>query len=350
MADEIGVGLIGYGMAARVFHAPFIETIPRLKLKKVVERRGEESRARYPHVEVVRDAAELWRDEGIALVVVTTPNDSHFELTRRSLLAGKHVVVEKPFTNTSGEALELIELARQRERLLSVHHNRRWDGDFLTVRSILEAGLLGRLVEFESRYERFRNQPRAGAWREEAGPGSGILFDLGPHLIDQALVLFGQPRAVAADVRRQREFAQADDYFELMLDYEGLKVTLRAGMLVREPGPRFALHGTEGSFVKHGMDVQEEALKRGLTPAGPGWGEEPQERWGTLDAQLGGLRVRGSVETVAGSYQSFYRNVADAIEGRAELAVKPEEALATMRVIEAALRSSEQKCSVAFTP
>ncbi len=350
MADEIGVGLIGYGMAAQVFHAPVIETVPRLKLRKVVERRGDKSRRRYAHVEVVRAVDDLLRDDAIALVVVTTPNDSHFELARRSLLAGKHVVVEKPFANTPDEALELIELARREGRLLSVHHNRRWDGDFLTVRRILEAGLLGRLVEFESRYERFRNRPREGAWREGEGPGSGILFDLGSHLIDQALVLFGPPRSVTADIRRQREFAKADDYFELILDYDGLKVTLKAGMLVREPGPRFALHGTEGSFVKHGMDPQEEALKRGLTPAAPNWGEEPEERWGTLDAQLGGLRVRGRVETVAGSYQSFYQNVADAIAGRPELAVRAEEALATARVIEAAVRSGEQKCSIPFTP
>jgi scyllo-inositol 2-dehydrogenase (NADP+) len=350
MADAIGVGLIGYGMAARVFHAPVIESVPRLELRKVVERGGDESRRRYPRVEVVRDAAELLRDDRVGLVIVTTPNASHFALARQSLLAGRHVVVEKPFTNTSGEALELIELARRQRRLLSVHHNRRWDGDFLTVRRILKAGLLGRLVEYESHYDRFRDRPRVGAWREEAGPGSGILFDLGSHLIDQALVLFGPPRAVTADIRRQREFAKADDYFELTLDYEGLKATLKAGMLVREPGPRFRLRGTEGSFVKHGMDPQEEALKRGLTPSGPDWGEEPPERWGALDALVGGLRVRGRVETLAGDYRSFYRNVADAVEGRAELAVRPEEALDTIRVIETALRSSEQKRTIPFPP
>jgi predicted dehydrogenase len=350
MADGIGVGLICYGTAARVFHAPVIESVPQLKLLKVVERSGDESRRRYPRAEVVRDADELLRDDGINLVVVATPNASHFELARRSLLAGKHVVVEKPFTNTSEEALELIELARRQGRLLTVHHNRRWDGDFLTVREILKAGLLGRLVEYESHYDRFRDRPREGAWREEGGPGGGILFDLGSHLIDQALVLFGRPRAVTADVRRQREFAKADDSFELLLDYDGLKVTLKAGMLVREPRPRFRLHGTEGSFVKHGMDPQEEALKRGLTPTAPDWGAEPPERWGALDARVGGLRVRGRVETLAGRYQSFYRNVADAIEGRAGLAVRAEEALANVLVVEAALRSSGQKCTVTFPP
>lgn len=348
MEDEIGVGLVGYGMAARVFHAPVIGAVPRLRLKKVVERRGDESRRRYPHVEVVRDVADLLRDEEVALVVVATPNASHFELARQSLLAGKHVVVEKPFANTSEEARQLIELARRQGRFLSVNHNRRWDGDFLTVRKLLDGKLLGRLVEYESRYDRFRNRRREGAWREEGGPGSGILYDLGSHLIDQSLVLFGPPRMITADVGIQRDFAKADDNFALTLHHDGLKVTLKAGMLVRGGSPRFRLHGTEGSFVKHGFDPQEEALRRGLAPPAPDWGEEPAEAWGTLDTQVGGLHLRGRVETIAGSYQSFYQNIADAIEGRAELAVKPEEAFDTIRVIELALQSSEQKCAVPF--
>lgn len=347
--DSIGVGLIGYGMAARVFHAPVIESVPRLRLKKVFARRGDEARERYPQVEVVRDAAALLRDEEITLVVVATPNASHFELARDSLLAGKHVVVEKPFTNTSDEARQLIELAGERERLISVHHNRRWDGDFLTVRSVVASGLLGRLVEYESHFDRFRNRPRPNAWREDEGPGSGILYDLGPHLIDQALVLFGRPHAVTADIRAQRDFAKADDNFELLLDYDALKVTLKAGMLVRERGPRFILHGTEGSFVKHGLDPQEEALKRGLTPSEPHWGEEPRELWGRLNTLLGGLHFEGRVETLAGRYQAFYENVADAIAGRAELAVKPEEAFDTIRLVELAIESGERRCTLPFS-
>ena len=349
MKDEIGVGLIGYGMAARVFHAPLIEAAPRLRLRKIVERRGEESRRRHPQVEVVRDAAELLRDDEIELVVIATPNHTHFELARQSLVAGKHVVVEKPFTNTSAQAQQLIELARSEQRLISVHHNRRWDGDFLTVRKILEDRLLGRLVEYESHYDRFRNYPRANAWREEEGDGGGLLYDLGSHLIDQALVLFGRPRALTADLRVQREFARAVDDFTLTLDYGDLKATLKAGMLVREPRPRFRLHGAEGSYVKHGMDPQEEALKRGGAPGGAGWGEEPAERWGRLDTQVGGLRVVGRVETLAGRYQSYYENVADAIGGRAELAVKPEEALDTIRLIELAHESNARKCTVPFS-
>jgi scyllo-inositol 2-dehydrogenase (NADP+) len=348
-AEVIGVGLVGYGMASRVFHAPVIESVPSLRLKKIVERRGDASRGRHAGAETVRDFDEVLADEAVGLVVVATPNESHFDLARRALLAGKHVVVEKPFTNTSAEARELTELARGQNRLVSAHQNRRWDGDFLTVRKIIEGGLLGRLVEYESRYDRYRNEPRPGAWREEEGPGGGLLYDLGSHLIDQALVLFGLPTEVSADVRTQREFAKAADSFDVRLVYDGLSVTLKAGMLAREPGPRFALHGAEGSYVKHGLDPQEEALKRGGSPASEGWGVEPEERWGTINTQVGGLHVRGKIETLAGDYAAFYRNVADAIRGRAELSVRPEEAVNTIRVIELALESSATKRTLPFS-
>lgn len=349
MVDEISVGLIGYGMAARVFHAPVMQSVPRLKLKKVVERHGDEACARHPTVEVVRDAAALFQDAEIALIVIATPNISHFDLARQSLLAGKHVVVEKPFTTTSEQAERLIDLSRRQNRLLSVHQNRRWDGDFQTVKKILGGQLLGRLVEYESHYDRFRDYQRPKAWREEAGEGSGILFDLGPHLIDQAQVLFGLPQRITADIRIQREFATAVDNFELILHYDNLKVTLKAGMLVREQSPRFILHGTKGSFIKYGFDPQEESLKRGGTPRAPNWGEEPRELWGTLRTQLGGLHLEGQVQTIAGCYQAYYQNIVDAIEGREELAVKPEEARNTIRIIEAALQSSEQQCTLPFS-
>ncbi|HEX7174145.1 MAG TPA: oxidoreductase [Pyrinomonadaceae bacterium] len=346
MVDEIRVGLIGDGMAARVFHAPIIQSVSRLRLKKVVARHGDASRDRYPWVEVVRDAAALLQDEEIDLVVIATPNNSHFDLARQSLLANKHVVVEKPFTTSSAQAQQLIDLARRQNRLLSVHHNRRWDGDFQTVKKLLGGNLLGHVVEYESRYDRFRNYPRPNAWREEDGEGAGILYDLGSHLIDQAQVLFGLPRMVTADLSVQRSFAKAVDNFDLTLHYDELKVILKAGMLVRERSPRFILHGTEGSFVKYGIDPQEEALKRGLTPAEPNWGEEPRELWGTLNTQIGGLHVEGRVETNAGCYQAYYQNIVDAIAGRAELEVKPTEAKDTIRIIESALRSNEQKCTL----
>jgi predicted dehydrogenase len=346
MTDQISVGLIGYGMAGRTFHAPVIQSVPHLRLKKVVERRTNEARQRYPWVEVVPDAKTLLQDEEIKLVVIATPNVSHFDLARQSLQAGKHVVVEKPFTTTSGQAQELIDLARRQNRVISVNHNRRWDGDFQTVQKLLEGERLGRLVEYESHFNRFRNYPRPNAWREEEGAGSGILFDLGSHLIDQAQVLFGLPQMITSDIRTQRDFAKTDDSFELLLHYDDLKVTLKAGMLVREQSPRFILHGTEGSFVKHGFDPQEEALKRGFTPSESNWGNEPGEQWGTLITQVGGLEFEGQVKTIAGCYQSFYQNIVEVMSGRAELAVKPEEAKRTIRIIELAIESNEQKRTI----
>jgi len=348
MGNEINVGLIGYGMAARVFHAPIIESVPGLRLRKVVERHADDSRKRYPWVEVVGDHNILLRDDGIELVVIATPNASHFDLARQSLLAGKHVVVEKPFTTASGDAQQLITLAASRNRIVSVHQNRRWDGDFQTVRRVLDEKLLGRLVEYEAHYDRYRNYPRAGAWKEGEGPGSGILFDLGSHLIDQAQVLFGLPQMITADIRVQRDFAKTADYFELILHYDNLKAILRAGMLVREPGPRFILHGTEGSFVKYGIDPQEEALKQGLTPSTPSWGEDRKDQWGTLNTQINGLHFQGRVETIAGNYQAFYRNIVDAINGRADLVVKPEEAMNTVRIIELAVQSHRERRTVHF--
>ena len=209
--------------------------------------------------------------------------------------------------------------------------------------------MLGRLVEYESHFDRFRNALRPGSWREESGEGTGILFDLGSHLIDQAQVLFGLPRMITADIRIQRDNGKADDNFEVILDYNQLKVTLKAGVLVREPGPRFILHGTEGSFVKYGLDPQEEALKRGLTPLEPNWGQEPKVLWGKLNTQLGDLHVDGQIETVAGCYQAFYQNMAGAIMGQQELAVKPEQALNTIRIIELAFQSNEQKRTLPFS-
>jgi predicted dehydrogenase len=349
MGDEIKVGLIGYGMAGRVFHAPVIQSVPNLRLKKVVERHGDESRKRYPWVEVVRDTAALLQDEEIDMVVIATPNVSHFDLARQSLIANKHVVVEKPFTTTSSQAQDLIDLAHRQDRIISVNHNRRWDGDFQTVKRLLDGKLLGRLVEYESHYDRFRNYRRPNAWREEEGAGGGILFDLGSHLIDQAQVLFGLPRMISADISIQRDFAKAVDNFELKLHYDDLKVILKAGMLVREQSPRFILHGTQGSFVKYGFDPQEEALKQGFIPNETNWGKEPKEQWGTIITQIGGLDLQGQVETIAGCYQDFYQNMVDVIGRRAELAVKPEEARNTIRIIELAVESNEQKRTVPFS-
>ena len=349
MIEKIRVGMVGFGLAGRVFHAPVIQSIPDLQLAAVVERHGDEARSVYPDIEIVRDLDSLLSDADIDLVVVTTPNVSHFEIARNALLADKHVVVEKPFTINLEEARELTTLSHRQGRVLSIHQNRRWDGDFLTVRRILNAGVLGRLVEYESHFDRYRNLPRAGSWREEAHAGSGLLYDLGPHLIDQALVLFGPPQSVTADIRTQRSGGKSDDYFDLTLHYVGHNARLKAGMLVREPSARYTIHGVDGSFVKYGMDPQEDGLKRGQVPSEtPGWGEDPEERWGVLNTQLAGLHVRANVETLPGDYPGYYQNVADAIHGRAPLDVTAESACAVMRVIELAIESSREKMALAY--
>ncbi|MEX0778690.1 MAG: oxidoreductase [Balneolales bacterium] len=347
MQDVVNTGLIGYGNAAKVFHAPVIESVPGLVLKKVIERHKEESSERYPQVEVVRDAETLFLDDHIELVVIATPNDIHFELAEQALKAGKNVIVDKPFTLTSDQAHQLVNLAERKNLMLSVFQNRRWDGDFKTVDKLLKEKLLGRLVEFESHFDRFRNYRKAG-WREDEGEGTGILYDLGSHLIDQAQALFGLPEMITADIRMQRESAKVADNFELILHYLDLKVTLKAGMLVREPRVRFTLHGTEGSYVKYGMDPQEDALKQGLLPTTPNWGAEPRENWGNLNTNMNGLHFDGALETLPGSYQDYYRNIVEVLRRREELIVKPEQAMNTIRIIELALKSDEEKRTVRF--
>jgi predicted dehydrogenase len=341
---DIAVGLIGYGKAGRIFHAPLIEAVEGLRLATIVQRRGDDARAQHPHAAVVRDASELFTDTGIDLIVVATPNDSHFDLARRALLAGKDVVVDKPFTVTSAESESLIELARERRRMLTVFHNRRYEGDFLTIRRLLDEHAFGRLVSYEARFDRFRNEPRPGAWRESSAAGSGILYDLGSHLIDQALLLFGRPDSITADIRRERDFGESDDAFDIRLDYPRMKVMLTASMLVREATPRYTLRGTAATFVKFGSDPQEAALAAGGSPRDSNWGREPRDQWGTL-IKDGGSET---LETLPGSYATFYENVRDVINRKATLDVRPEDAAMTIRIIEAAARSSRERRSIAM--
>jgi predicted dehydrogenase len=276
---------------------------------------------------------------------VAAPNPTHFEIASSALKAGKHVVVDKPFTISTEEADALIAQSREGRLLLSVFQNRRWDGDFLTVRQILKQGLLGRVAEFESRYDRFRPARNPKAWREQSIPGSGLLYDLGSHLLDQALVLFGRPTGIYAELRREREEAVADDSFEVHLEYPQLRVVLRAGMLVCEPSPRYVLYGTQGSYVKYGLDPQEAALKSGALPNQPDWGMEKEEAWGTHTQCVDGLR-RTKYSTLAGSYPSYYASVARAIRGQEELTVKPEQAREVIRLIELAQRSNTEQRAI----
>lgn len=353
MKEKINVGLLGFGMAGRVFHAPVISSIPGFRLRKIRANRPasiELAQATYPSAEIVGDDKAILDDENIDLVVVATTNATHYTLAKAALRAGKHVVVEKPFTVTSDEATELIALAKHQHRILTVYHNRRWDSDFKTIRKLLENKLLGNLVEYEVHFDRFRNVPAPNTWKEESTPGTSLLYDLGSHLIDQALYLFGLPQEVTADLRIQRPGGKIIDNFEVILHYpDGLKVTLKAGMLVKQPGPHFILSGDQGSFVKYGMDVQEAALKAGLSPAANAdWGIEPEALWGRLDTDYNGLRLVGKVQSEPGNYRGFYENVYKAIRGEEELVVKPEQARNTIRVIELAMQSSEEKRTLSF--
>ena len=336
------VGLIGFGLAGQAFHAPTIRAVPGMELACILERSGGLAAKRYPSVRVVRTLDELLADETIRLVVVATPNTSHFDLTKRCLLAGRDVVVDKPFTPTYEEAAELVRLAEQHKRLLTVYQNRRFDGDFRTVRKIVASGALGRIVEYECSYERFRLEAQPNAWREREEPGAGVLFDLGPHVIDQALLLFGAPQTITARAFSQREWAKVDDAFDVTLEYPHLRAHLRGRIVAFVPGPHFVLHGTRGSFVKCGMDPQEEPLRKGDCSYNSAWGVEPEANWGTLSLLEGNSRVDSKVKTETGDYPAYYAAVRDAVEKGAPPPVTPREALNTMRALILAHKSSRE--------
>jgi predicted dehydrogenase len=301
----------------------------------------------YPNTVPVSDIREILSDETIELVVIASPNTHHFSLAKEALLAGKHVVVDKPFTVNSTEADELICLSQEQNRVLSVFQNRRWDSDFLTVKKVIASGLLGNLVECEIHMDRYRNYIKDRAWREDDIPGSGVLFDLGSHLIDQALNLFGVPTAVTADLRIQRQVAKTTDNFELILHFDKLKVTLKSGMLVRAELPHFILLGENGSFVKYGVDIQEEDLKAGLTPlTKSNWGDEPEELHGIICTTTNGLDINGKVKSEKGDYRAYYSNIYDVITNNAALVVTPQQARNTIKIIEYAMESSQKKCTV----
>jgi predicted dehydrogenase len=336
------VGLVGYGYAGRTFHAPLVAAVPALQLAAVASSDAAKVQADWPGMPVHADPLALVARADIDLVVVATPNDSHHPLAAAALRAGKHVIVDKPFTVTLAQARELDELARRLGRVLSVFHNRRRDADFLTVQRLLREGALGRVVEMESRFDRFRPEVKA-RWREGAGPGSGLWYDLGPHLLDQALRLFGPPQGIALDRAALRDGALADDWFRATLRYERLRVLLHAGTLVAS-GPRFVLHGTRGSFVKEGLDAQEDALKAGARPGwppAPAWGRDPGRA--TL-ARPGGEDAPVVLE--AGDYAGYYAAVAAAIRGDGANPVPAGEAIEVMALIEAGIESDRARREV----
>jgi len=316
---------LGYGFSGKTIHAPLIRSEPGLELVQVMSSSAERVHADLPGMPVTGSADDVFADPAVDLVVIATPNATHCHLARSALLAGKGVVVDKPFTVSTEEARQLIALAEERGLFLSVFHSRRWDGDFLTVRELLARGDLGEVMHFESHYDRYRPVVQK-RWREEAGPGSGIWYDLGSHVVDQTLQLFGEPEAMYADLATQREGGAAIDYFHVVLRYGKMRAVLHGSNLVAAESPRFVIHGTAGSFVKYGMDTQEPALRRGELPGSAGWGIDSRD--GMLTAPSGSHRV----ETIPGDYRAYYEAVS---EGRNP--VPAEQAALVVAILEAAL-------------
>jgi scyllo-inositol 2-dehydrogenase (NADP+) len=358
MTPEIKAGLIGFGFGGRIFHAPFLRATPGLQLAAIVQRRGDTAAAAYPAytgVRVLRSIEELLSDDGIRFIVVCTPNTSHFEVAKQCLLAGKDVVVDKPLTANAAQAQELVDLAAARKLRLFVFQNRRWDGDFLTVRQLLASGELGRLVTFEGRWDRYRPVPRQNTWKELSDDGTGMLLDLGPHLVDQALTLFGRPTTVTGEVSINRDNSVIDDAFLITLHYNdgpfrGLHARLSATYVAADPAPRFLLHGTHGSFRKYGLDMQEAALIGGARPPVSGavnppfWFANPESEWGTLTTAADNhepIKLSTSrIPTLPGDYRSFYAAVRDALLGKQNDAVTGQDGLRVLRILELARESS----------
>lgn len=351
--QTIRTGIIGYGLSGRVFHAPFIQVVDGFELTAIstTNRQSiEHINQRYPQTKITSSADAIIKDPAIDLIIITSPNTEHFSQAKAALMEKKHVVVEKPFTNTSNEANELIALSKKQDRILTAYHNRRFVSDTKTVKKLLHSGILGKVIDYETHFDRYRPVPRPITyWREKALPGSGIFYDLGSHLIDQALHFFGLPEAVTAHITTQRSWAKTDDCFDVKLHYPTLTATLKASMLAKIPGPTFQIHGTEGSFVKYGLDVQEAHLNQGLVPTTPNWGKEPENIWGRLSIQYKDISINTLVESECGDYREYFINLRDAIHGKTPLAVQSEEARNVIRAIELAFQSSNEKRTIAWS-
>jgi predicted dehydrogenase len=349
MTTQLNVCIIGFGISAKVFHAPFLINNPLYNWKAVIERSSNNGQLLKADIKTYRSVEEALDDSTLDLFIITSPNETHYSYANKILEAGRNVVIEKPFTNTSEEAKALIETANRKQKILSVYQNRRYVSDFLTIKDILNEKLLGEIVEFEGHYDRYRSEAKPNAWREENKDGSGILYDLGSHLIDQALYLFGLPKEITADIRLQRPHAKVDDYFDIRLDYGFTKVILESGMLVREPGPRYMIHGTKGSFIKYGEDPQEAVLRNGVMPGGLDWGKEPISSYGLLHTEKDGVVIKEHIVSKAGNFGHYYANLYNTIIHNHPLKEKPEHGYNTVRLIELAIESNKGKRTLPCT-
>lgn len=346
MTATLQVGLIGYGLAGSVFHAPLLQHTPGLALHSIASSQRDRLLRAFTDVRVHARVETLLADPAIDAVVIATPNEQHAPLALAALQAGKHVLVDKPFALSLAEARSVVDAARSAERVVSVFQNRRFDADYLTLRSVLASGGLGRIAECHSHFDRYRPQVR-DRWRESDAPGSGLWMDLGPHLLDQMLQLFGWPEAISADIAAQRDGARSDDYFHAVLHYPGLRAIVHAGSLVAASARRFAVHGSLGSYLKDARDVQEDQLREGIAPGAPGWGLDPvhgHHVWIDEDGRL----QRRSVDNVVGDYRRFYAAFRDAVHGTGEAPVTAEQALQVMRLLEAGRESADSGRRIAL--
>ncbi|OIN93132.1 MAG: hypothetical protein AUJ20_05245 [Comamonadaceae bacterium CG1_02_60_18] len=353
-SEVLRVALIGYGSAAKVFHAPLMSGVPGLQVACIASSRADAVRQDWPGVRVAPTADDAFADPSIDLVVLATPNDSHYPLALAALQTGKHVLVDKPCTVTLAQTEHLLDVARQQGRVLTVFQNRRFDADFLALQQVLASGQLGRVVEVNSHFDRYRPMVPT-RWREQDQPGSGLWMDLGPHLVDQALALWGRPDAISLDLACVRDGAQVNDWFHAVLRYDsahgGLRVVLHASTLVAELGPRWAVHGTRGSFTQFGLDGQEDALKAGARPQ-----LDQMDGWGGEEAQPGELvhmtqvpgvpapvSVRCAAPCPSGNYLAFYANLRDHLRGGAPLWVTADQVRAVMQMLEFGLHSAQRQ-------
>ncbi len=344
---EVRVALIGFGLAGSVFHAPLIDSVDGLRLAAIVtanSQRTAQAMCSYPRTDVFSSVEDIWKSASeYDLVVVASPNRFHYDHAHAALNADLHVVVDKPMAASVQECRDLINFSQKKGKILTVFHNRRWDNDFLTVQKLIADDTLGPLTRLESRYERYRPEPKVNAWREssDAKDAGGLLFDLGSHLIDQACALFGDPKSVYAELDTRRAGAEVDDDAFVALQFaNGVKSHLWASSVARIKAPRFRVLGLKGAYEKYGIDPQEEKLKAGILPNSADFGQEPESAWGRLSTQVGSLSFDGKIETLPGAYKTFYSALRDAILHDGEIPVQPKDALRTMQIIEAALKSS----------
>jgi scyllo-inositol 2-dehydrogenase (NADP+) len=329
----VTVALVGFGLSGRYLQAPFFDVNPNFKLKTVVTN-NQNPQDIFPSVQKVSTLQEVLMDKEIDLVSICSPNATHYDYAKQCLLAGKHVLVEKPFAPTLAEAQELIDLAKKQGKCLFIFQNRRFDSDFMTVKKVIESGVLGKIHTYQAHWNRYKPVLNPKKWKEEVAPASGIIYDLGSHLIDQTIALFNTPLSISGQTFTQRENSSIDDAFNVYLDYEGLKASITGSLMVRGELPRYVLHGSKGSFIKYGIDVQEDHAKAGILPNDPNFGIEPPQYFGTLTTDINGLAVHGKVETERGNWAILFQNIYEVITQNNEPLIKNEDILTQIKIIE----------------